>query len=115
MTIDYDAENWPGNPTPEEMMRQHVHLLEEECHQLQAELDRHRANQNKLVDMHNELMIERDSLRAKLKQTEARLSDCLRENSAMGNRIAGLESCRQQLADIYQAQRTEAMNGNKPV
>ncbi|WP_110949065.1 hypothetical protein [Pseudomonas bohemica] len=108
MTIDYDAENWPGNPTPEEIMRRYVHLLEEECHDLQTELVRHRKNQDKLIDMHNELAIERNSLRAKLKETEARLSDCLCENALMGNRIRGLESCRDQLEQIHKVQREEA-------
>lgn len=105
MTIEYDAENWPDNPTREEMMRQHIHLLEEECRLFQLELNRYRKNLAKLIDIHTDVTIERDKIRAELKQTEARLSDCLRENSSLSNRIGGLEGCRDQLEEIYKAQR----------
>lgn len=114
MDFTQEAE-WPDEFTREEMLEHQSRLLAEECRMLQKELSRYRKNLAKVIDMHSEVAAERDALRVGLKQTEARLSDCLRENSAMGNRIAGLESCRQQLADIYQGQRTEAMKGNKPV
>ncbi|WP_296254913.1 MULTISPECIES: hypothetical protein [unclassified Pseudomonas] len=85
---------WPNEFTREEMLEQQSRLLIEECHMLQKELSRYRKNLAKMIDMHNEVTIERDKLRVDLKQTEARLSGCLLELSSLGNRVAGLERCR---------------------
>lgn len=100
---------WPDEFTREEMLEQQSRLLIEECHMLQKELSRYRKNMAKLIDMHKDVTIERDQLRITLKETETRLSDCLRENSSMGNRINGLENCRQQLEDLHKTLRIEAM------
>ncbi|TDV60108.1 hypothetical protein [Pseudomonas sp. LP_7_YM] len=100
---------WPDEFTREEMLEQQSRLLIQECHMLQKDLSRYRQNQAKLIDMHNEVTLERDKLRIALKETEARLSDCLRENASMGNRIGGLENSRQQLEDLHEALRIEAM------
>lgn len=96
---------WPDEFTREEMLEQQSRLLIEECHMLQKELSRYRKNLAKLVDMHSTVTTERDKLRTALAHTQARLSDCLRENSAISNRIGGLEGCRDQLAEIHQAER----------
>jgi chromosome segregation ATPase len=96
---------WPDEFTREEMLEQQSHLLIEECHMLQKELSRYRKNMAKLIGMHAEANDERDKLRAQLKKTELQLSDCRRESSALGNRVAGLESCRDQLEAIHKAQR----------
>ncbi|WP_342655038.1 hypothetical protein [Pseudomonas sp. F3-2] len=71
--IDYEAEDWPDIPTQEEMMRQHIHLIELECQMLQEELSRYRKNVAKLIDIHNEVTIERDKLRAELKGASERI------------------------------------------
>jgi hypothetical protein len=44
MTIDYDAENWFGNPTLEEMLDQRAKLVEAECDCMRLEFDRYRKN-----------------------------------------------------------------------
>lgn len=97
---------WPDEFTREEMLEHQSHLLIEECHMLQKELSRYRKNMAKLIGMHAQVNDERDKLRAQLKKTELLLSDCRRESSALGNRVAGLESCRDQLEAIHKAQRT---------
>lgn len=99
-----DAE-WPDPFTREEMLEQQSRLLIEECHMLQKELSRYRKNLAKLISMHSDVTLERVNLRAQLKRTEIQLSDCRRESSALGNRVAGLESCRDQLEAIHKAQR----------
>ncbi len=63
----------------------------------------------KLIDMHKEVTAERGQLRTTLKLTQAKLSDCLRENSFVSNRIGRPENCRQQLEDLHEALRIEAM------
>ncbi|MFK3971799.1 hypothetical protein ACI2KS_13830 [Pseudomonas sp. NPDC087358] len=67
---------------------------------LQKELSRYRKNMAKLIDMHNDAAAERDELRIELKRTAARLSSTLVENTALGNRNRGLETCREQLEAI---------------
>lgn len=96
---------WPDEFTREEMLEHQSHLLIEECHMLQKELSRYRKNLAKLIGMHAQVNDERDKLRVQLKKTELQLSDCRRESSALGNRVAGLESCRDQLEAIHKAQR----------
>lgn len=100
--------DWPDEFTREEMLEQHARLLEEECRMFQKALSRYRKNMAKLIDMHSDVSAERDKLRAELKETATRLSDTLRENSALANRIGGLESCREQLEEIHKAQRAVA-------
>lgn len=99
---------WPDEFTREEMLEQHARLLEEECRMFQEELSRYRKNMAKLIDMHTDVTVERDKLRAELKETAARLSDTLRDNAALANRIGGLESCREQLEALHEAQRAVA-------
>lgn len=99
------ADDWPRDYTREEMLEQQLRLLAEECHLLQRELARNRRNLAKLVDMHNQALIDRDRLRSDLAATTTRLSDCLRENSILGNRVSGLEVCRNQVEAIHKAER----------
>lgn len=105
MEIDFEADDWPDCPTTEQMQRQHIHLIEEENRLIQEELSRFRKHVVKLVDMHTEVSVERDNARRDLAQARAQLSDCLREKSALGNQVRGLEKCRDQLDEIH---RTEA-------
>src|ERR1700712_1695848 len=49
--------------------------------------------------------------RRELKRTAARLSSALLENTALGNRNRGLETCREQLEAIYKAQRERSTAG----
>ncbi|UZS69260.1 hypothetical protein [Pseudomonas syringae] len=97
--------DWPDEFTREEMLEQQSHLLIEECHLLQKELSRYRKNMARLIHMHAEANRERDNLRIQLRRVEIQLSDCRRESSALGNRVAGLESCRDQLEAIHKSQR----------
>jgi regulator of replication initiation timing len=96
--MDAEVETeWPDGFTREEMLEQQSRLLVEECHMLQKELSRYRKNIAKLIGMHSDVALERDQLRARLRRIEVQLSDCLRDKSALGNRVAGLESFRDQL------------------
>ena len=104
MDVLQEAE-WPDSFTREEMLEQQSHLLVEECHLLQKELSRYRKNMARLIRMHAEASRERDNLRAQLRKTEIQLSDCRRESSALRNRVAGLESCRDQLEAIHKSLR----------
>lgn len=107
------ANEWGCDYTREEMLEQQSRLLIQECHLLQRDLARCRKNLAKLIEMHTCVSIERDRLRGNLKITEAQLSDCLREKALLGNRVAGLEGCRDQLNAILKAERRtkEAMHG----
>lgn len=105
MDVAQEAE-WPGEFTREEILEQQSRLLIEERHLLEKELSRYRKNMAKLIGMYTELKLERDDLRAQLRETERHLSDSRRESSALGNRVAGLESCRDQLEAIHKEQRT---------
>jgi hypothetical protein len=96
---------WQDEFTWEEMLEQQSRLLTEECHMLQKELSRYRKNMAKLIDMHNDAAAERDKRRIELKRTAARLSSTLVENTALGNRNRGLETCREQLEAIYKTRR----------
>lgn len=107
--MDAEVETeWPDGFTREEMLEQQSRLLVEECHMLQKELSRYRKNLAKLVGMHADAAAERDQLRARLRKIEVQLSDCQREKSALGNRVAGLESCREQLEAMHKARRSLA-------
>jgi hypothetical protein len=75
MTIDYDAENWLGNPTREEMLEHHSKLVEAENELLRQEVDRYRTNQAKLIDMVSVLTIERDRLAKELKEANVCVSE----------------------------------------
>ena len=74
MSIDYDAENWLGNPTKEEMTEQHVKLVEAENELLRMEVDRYRKNQAKLIDMISTATIERNRLVKELAEANALIS-----------------------------------------
>ncbi|MCQ2994001.1 hypothetical protein NLO95_07710 [Pseudomonas syringae] len=100
MDIDYDAENWPFSPTPEEMQRQHVHLIEQECRLLQEELSRYRQNTAKLVEMHSEITAERNMLRTKLAEANTRVSECLRTAAEDWKRINSLKMIASQVDDL---------------
>jgi chromosome segregation ATPase len=102
---------WPDGFTREEMLEQQSRLLVEECHMLRKELSRYRRNMAKLIGMHSDVALERDKLRAQLRKIETQLSDCQREKSAIGNRIVGLESCREQLEAMHKARRDLASRG----
>lgn len=104
---------WPDEFTREEMLEQQSHLLIQECHMLQKELSRYRKNMAKLILMHADIDLERNELRAQLSKMALQLSDCRRKSSALGNRVAGLESCRDQLEAIHKAQRVSAQS-SKP-
>lgn len=107
--MDAEVETeWPDGFTREEMLEQQSRLLVEECHMLQKELSRYRKNIAKLIGMHADVAVERDTLRAQLRKIEVQLSDCQREKSALGNRVAGLQSCREQLEAIHKARRSLA-------
>ncbi|WP_296254893.1 MULTISPECIES: hypothetical protein [unclassified Pseudomonas] len=107
--MDFTPEpEWPDEFSREEMLEQHAHLLEEECRMFQQELSRYRKNMARLIAMHTDVSIERDSLRAELKETATRLSDTLRDYAALANRIAGLEICREQLEALHTARRVAA-------
>jgi regulator of replication initiation timing len=91
MCIDYEAENWLGNPTREEMLDHHNKLIEAENELLCQEVDRYRKNQAKLIDMVSALTIERDRLGKELKNTKTALSaanaksyEQMREIGSMG-------------------------------
>jgi chromosome segregation ATPase len=107
--MDAEVETeWPDGFTREEMLEQQSRLLVEECHMLQKELSRYRKNMAKLIGMHADVAAERDELRARLRKIEVQLSGCQREKSALGNRVAGLESCREQLEAVHKARRVLA-------
>jgi phage shock protein A len=99
---------WPDMFSREEMLEHQSRLLIEECHLLQKELSRHRKNIAKLIGMHENVTLERDKLRSLLTSTVSQLSDCRRQCSALGNRVTGLESCKDQLEAIHRAQRLSA-------
>jgi len=107
MDASLDAE-WQDEFTREEMLEQQSRLLIEECHMLQKELSRCRKNMEKLVDLHDKVAVERDTIKEEFTQTAARLSDCLRENSFLKNEIGGLRQCREQLEEIHKAMREES-------
>lgn len=110
--MDAEVETeWPCDFTREEMLEQQSRLLIEECHMLQKELSRYRKSMAKLIGMHADVALERDKLRARLRKIEVQLSDCQRDKSALGNRVAGLESCREQLEAIHKARRDLAGRG----
>ncbi|WP_431746547.1 hypothetical protein [Pseudomonas sp.] len=67
MVASTEAE-WPDEFTREEMLEQQSRLLTQECHMLQKELSRYRKNMAKLIDMHNDMTVERDMLRAQLRE-----------------------------------------------
>ena len=102
---------WPDGFTREEMLEQQSRLLVEECHMLRKELSRYRKNMAKLIGMHSDRTLERDQFRAQLRKVEIQLSDCQREKSTIGNRVAGMESCREQLEAIHKARRNLASRG----
>jgi regulator of replication initiation timing len=110
LPMDAEVETeWPCDFTREEMLEQQSRLLAEECHMLQKELSRYRKNMAKLIGMHADVALERDQLRARLRKIEVQLSDCLRDKSALGNRVAGLENCREQLEAMHKARRSLAI------
>ncbi|SHM46677.1 hypothetical protein SAMN05216593_10149 [Pseudomonas asturiensis] len=78
MDIDV-ADDWPYNPTEEQMIRQHAHLINEENRLLRDEVARYRQHLAKLIDMHNTASVERDRLSVKLRDAESRVSDLLRK------------------------------------
>jgi regulator of replication initiation timing len=112
LSMDAEVETeWSCDFTREEMLEQQARLLAEECHMLQKELSRYRKNMAKLIGMHADVALERDQLRARLRKIEVQLSDCLRDKSALGNSVAGLESCRDQLEAMHKARRDLASRG----
>ncbi|MGA3679548.1 hypothetical protein [Pseudomonas graminis] len=110
MDAEVEAE-WPDGFTREEMLEQQSRLLVEECHMLQKELSRYRKNMAKLIGMHADVALERDQLRARLRKIEVQLSNRQRDKSALCNRVAGLESCRDQLEAMHKARRDLASRG----
>ncbi|MEE5046318.1 hypothetical protein V2J81_23450 [Pseudomonas alliivorans] len=76
MDIEF-ADDWPYNPTEEEMIRQHAHLVSEENRLLRDEVARYRNHVAKLIDMHNTVSLERDRLTVKLREADSRVSDLL--------------------------------------
>ncbi|MBM1207292.1 MULTISPECIES: hypothetical protein [Pseudomonas syringae group] len=80
MSIEF-ADDWPYNPTEEQMIRQHAHLVNEENRLLRDEVARYRNHLAKLIDMHNTASVERDKLSLKLREAESRISDLLRKAS----------------------------------
>lgn len=112
MSIDYDTENWLGNPIQEEMLEHHARLVEAENELLRMEVDRYRTNQAKLIDMVSALTIERDKLAKDLGATRKHLSDSLLDASNLGNRVMGLERCREQLEAIHRRER-QTIPGHK--
>lgn len=110
--MDAEVETeWPDGFTREEMLEQQSRLLVEECHMLQKELSRYRKNMAKLIGMHADVALERDKLRAQLRKIEIQLSDCLRDKSTLGNRVADLESCRDESEAMHKARRGSAILG----
>jgi predicted nuclease with TOPRIM domain len=95
MTIDYDAENWLGNPTREEVLEQHAKLVEAECNCMRLEFGRFRKNQATLVDMLTTTIGERDRLRKELGSATRQLA-ALREQVESGEWLKGLTSADRQ-------------------
>lgn len=90
MDIDYDAETWFGNPTPDEMMRQQLSLVETENDLLRAEVERYRANQAKLIRMLSETTDERDMARREADGCSKKLSDMYVDNARLSNELRGV-------------------------
>ncbi|MBP0943298.1 hypothetical protein V2K16_24290 [Pseudomonas alliivorans] len=77
--MDIDTlDDWPYNPTEEQMIRQHAHLVSEENRLLRDEVSRYRQHLAKIIDMHGTAYEERDKLVAKLRAADGRISDLLR-------------------------------------
>lgn len=91
MTIDYDAENWLGNPTREEMIEHHSKLVEAENELLREEVDRYRSNQAKLIDMVSVRTIERDQLSKELKEANTYISQLRTETYEQSRKLGTYE------------------------
>lgn len=72
--VDYDAENWLGNPTREEMLEHHCKLVEAECDDMRLAIERYRENQATLINMLTATICERDHLRRELGSTVRQLA-----------------------------------------
>jgi hypothetical protein len=95
MTIDYDAENWLGNPTREEMLEHFYKQYEAENELLRFEVDRYKKNQTKLIEMLSTVTIERDRLSIQLGASTKQLA-ILREQVDSGGWLKGLTSADRQ-------------------
>lgn len=93
--VDYNAEDWLGNPTREEMLEQHAKLVEAECNSMRLEIDRYRKNQAKLVAMLTAAVSERDQFKRELDATGKQLT-VLREQIDAGQWLKGLTSADRQ-------------------
>jgi hypothetical protein len=91
MTIDYDAENWLGNPTREEMLEHFYKQYEAENELLRFEVDRYRKNQATLIEMLSTVTIERDRLSSQLGASTKQLAT-LREQADSGGWLKGMTS-----------------------
>ena len=89
--IDY-AEDWPDQPTDEEMTRHHLFLVEQEVRLLEIELARYRNHVARLVDMHAKVSGERDDMRKQLAQANERISDLLRNDCETWKKINSLQN-----------------------
>lgn len=98
------ADDWPYNPTEEEMIRQHAHLVSEENRLLSAEVARYRNHLAKVIDMHNTASVERDRHALKLREAESRVSDLLRSAADAWGKI----NTQQYVIDQHRAVMREA-------
>jgi uncharacterized coiled-coil DUF342 family protein len=92
MCIDYDAENWLGNPTREEMLEHHNKLIEAENELLRQEVDRYRANQAKLIEMLSSMRTERDRLAKDLTQANSAISSLRRDTYEQSRKLASYDA-----------------------
>jgi regulator of replication initiation timing len=79
---------WPDEFTREEMLEQQSRLLIEEIRMVQQELSRYRKNMAKLIDMLNDVTVDRDTLRKRLERADARISN-LQTDTYESSRIIG--------------------------
>lgn len=90
MDIDFDAEAWFGSPAPEEMLRQHLSLVEIENDLLRSEVERYRVNQAKLILLLSEANDERDMLRRDVESQSNKLSSMYADTANLRAQISTL-------------------------
>jgi regulator of replication initiation timing len=123
MLIDDEPFGCLGVPTPLEMLKHQSAMLCDEIADLSDRLRRSRSNVAELIEMNQQLAAERNILRVKLAEAEARVSACLLQAGQDYNRINGLnrvadqvEMLRRGLAEAEQKLRAcEAADAPPPL
>lgn len=85
MHTEDDTADWLGIPTTEEMLQQHIALLENEIQDLNQQLRMARENIYKLVDLHSRAMHDQEEALIRLRSKAA-------EATQHRNRVIELES-----------------------